>query len=220
LQASARQILNSFYLVCPNGFGNLLRCRFFREFDVMLYGVIIFVFVSAAVVLVGGRFWRNRPLPYRRDILYASLFLLMFAGLLIMIVGSATLRRDLEMRSWPTVIGEVVSSDVVGSRAFHPDVTYSYVVDGIRYTGSSDLMMPGFGGKRSRLETAEIMAKTYPPGKKVGVHYDPEHPERSTLRAGLSYGACLQLAFGLLLYLGGMFMLPWRFRLRNRALLK
>jgi hypothetical protein len=192
----------------------------FCDFSVMIFGIIIFIVISVVVLIIGGRFWKDRPLPRKRGVLYAAIFILLFTGLLIMIVGSARIRRDLEIQSWPSVTGEIISSDVAGSRAFHPEITYSYTIDGVRYIGISDLKMPGFGGKRSRLETAEIIVEEYPPGSGVDVYYDPDIPKQSTLYAGLSYGACLQMTFGFLLYLGGVFMLPWRFRLRSRAMLR
>lgn len=192
----------------------------FSGYDGMVVGVIIFVVVSAAVIVIGGRFWKGRPLPRKRAVLYAAIFILMSTGLLIMIVGAVQIRYDLEIRSWPTVAGKIVSSHVSGVRAFHPAVTYTYTVDGVRHTATSALKMPGFGGRRNRLETSEILVEEYPPGAEIVVHYDPENPARSALNAGLSYGACLQIAFGFLLYLSGVFMLPWRFRLRSRPILK
>jgi hypothetical protein len=182
----------------------------------MLIGFAVFVIVSTIVLIIGGRFWRSRTLPRKRGTVYAAIAVLMLAGLLIMIVGAARIRVDVEIRSWPTVSGYVVSSDVAGKRAMHPNVTYRYTVDGREFKGVSDLDMPGFGNRRSRLETAEIIVHEYPPGTIVTVHYNPDNPADSTLRYTLEYGPTIQIMFGFLLYLGGVFMLPWRFRLRHR----
>ncbi len=179
----------------------------------MVFAFAIFVIISVMVIIIGGRVWRNRPLPEKRGMVYAVIAILMIAGLCVMIIGAARLRIDLAIRSWPTVSGEVVSSDVTGARAIHPDIAYRYEVDGRSYEGISDIGMPGFGNRRSRLETAEIIVHDYPPGTIVTVHYDPDNPADSTLSHGLEYGPMLQLAFGFLLYLGGVFLLPWRFRL-------
>ncbi len=181
----------------------------------MLFGFAIFVIISMIVLIIGGRFWRNRPMPEKRGMVYAIIVILMVGGLCIMIIGAARLRVDLDVRSWPTVSGEVVSSDVTGSRAIHPNVAYRYSVNGREYDGVSDIGMPGFGNRRSRLETAEIIAHEYPPGTIVTVHYNPDSPAESSLSHGLEYGPILQIPFGFLLYLGGVFVLPWRFRLRR-----
>ncbi len=179
----------------------------------MLIGFAIFVIISVAVLIIGGRYWRDRVLPKKRGMVYAAIAILMIGGLVVMVVGSGRLRVDMDVRSWPKVSGKVISSGVAGSRAIHPNVAYSYIVDGKEYRGISDLDMPGFGNRRSRLETAEIIAHAYPPGTEVMVHYNPDDPAESTLSHGLEYGPMLQITFGFLLYLGGVFMLPWRFRL-------
>ena len=179
----------------------------------MLIGFAVFVIVSTIVLIIGGRFWRYRPMPEKRGMVYAVIAVLMLAGLLIMVVGASRIRVDLEMRLWLQMPGEVVSSEVAGSRALHPDVTYRYTVDGKEYTGASDLGMPGFGNRTSRLETAEIIVRDYPPGTIITVYYNPDNPSESTLSHTLEYGPSLQIMFGFLLYLGGVFMLPWCLRL-------
>jgi hypothetical protein len=184
----------------------------------MAIGLVIFVLLSVVVLLIGGRFWQNRRLPANRATLYTATAVLMVTGLLLIMIGSVQVRRDLDIGSWPAVTGKIVSSEVVGSRAFHPRVAYRYVVDGTEYEGISDLKMPGFGGKRNRLETSEILIHEYPPGSEVVVHYDPEDHAVSTLNPGLSYAPCMQTALGILVYLGGVFLLPWRFRLRRPRL--
>jgi hypothetical protein len=179
----------------------------------MLIGFALFVIISVAVLIMGGRFWRNRTLPRKRGMVYAAIAVLLIGGLFVMIIGASRLRVDLDVRSWPEVSGEVVSSGIAGSRAVHPNVAYRYNVYGQEYSGVSDLDMPGFGNRNSRLETAEIIAHEYSPGTTVTVHYNPDDPAESTLSHGLEYGPVLQITFGFLLYLGGVFMLPWRFRL-------
>lgn len=184
----------------------------------MLFGFVIFVVVSVIVLIIGGRFWRGRIMPDKPGMVYAAIAILMIAGILVMTVGAVRLRVDLDVRSWPTVSGEVVASDVAGTRAIHPNISYRYQVNGKEYSGVSDIGMPGFGNRRSRMETAETIVHDYPPGTIVTVHYNPDDPAQSTLSHGLEYGPALQIMFGFLLYLGGVFMLPWRFRLRRPRL--
>lgn len=159
---------------------------------------VLFVSVVAAAILI----WRHPLLAKRRS------FLLIFVGIgaavavVEMISGFVDLRRELSMTRWPIVEGAIVTSEVGGERAFHPEITYSYEVNGIDYSGSSALNAPGFGGKRNRLEQAEILARQYSAGSPISVHYDPSDPAISVLKAEVTYNTYLQLALGLFLIIG------------------
>lgn len=78
----------------------------------------------------------------------------------------------------------------------------------------SHLDTPGFGNKRRRLEVAEKSTARYPAGTMIPVHYNPDCPEISRLRVGPSSGSYLQLTFGFVLYMAGLFMIIPVFRRR------
>lgn len=102
----------------------------------------------------------------------------------------------MEGRSWPVTQGTVVASTVGGRRAYHPEITYEFSVDGHPYRGMSDLDVPGFGTRASRLNVAEVLVSEYPVGRHVTVHYDPTDPARNRLRVGIPHTVFLLLSVG------------------------
>ena len=88
---------------------------------------------------------------------------------------------------WPTAPGEIISSaveDVPGRLpSYEPKVSYSYSVGGVTRTGNR----LRFGDNTVSFEaTARKRLASYPRGTAIQVHYDPEDPERSVLRPGVS----------------------------------
>lgn len=127
-------------------------------------------------------------------------------GALLTILMTNDMTGQLSQKDWPIVDGIIVSSEVTGERAFHPRVVYRYYIDGILHTDSSDLHVPGFGGKRKRMEVAEKLVALYWKGDTVEVHYDPDRPVDSYLESSLRWGTFGRLGFGLTLYLAGILM--------------
>jgi hypothetical protein len=92
---------------------------------------------------------RKRSLRLSRVIGLAAAVFFILAALL----GhreTARLEWYLATARWPTVIGKVISAEVVGKRAFVPKVTYTYQVGDSLYTGMTDLEVPGFGTRNVR----------------------------------------------------------------------
>lgn len=166
----------------------------------MTAGIFIFLFFTFLAFGLGMIMRNKAPAPKRRRLWRTMAVLSLVLGLLLIIVGAAELFGTIEARSWPITEGVVLSSTVAGSKAFHPEVTYIYSVNGKSHLATSYLGMPGFGGKRNRLDAAEKIIAQYPPGTAVTVHYDPDNPARSELRVGPAYDTCLHIALGLLLY--------------------
>ncbi len=166
--------------------------------------ILSFVFVLLIVSVLAGLLVRQRG-RYLRS---STSFILTLVSLCLgsILTGSRLyyLQDHLEQK-WLSVEGEVVSSEVIGDRAFHPDIRYRYCVSNQEYLGSTDLNTPPFGGKRNRLETAESIVGDFPVGKKIKVYYDPENPSISMLRIGIKYGIYIQLAAGILLLNAGLF---------------
>lgn len=105
-------------------------------------------------------------------------------------------KQALEMgdsREWPTTQGLITSAHITqrtnsdshkggysGSSRYQYEVqvTYSYQVDGLPYTGKRLRIRPTTysNEQHARRELAD-----YPVGQQVKVHYDPAEPERSVL---------------------------------------
>ncbi|MFH2056894.1 MAG: DUF3592 domain-containing protein [bacterium] len=128
-------------------------------------------------------------------------------GLLLTLLDSGTLQRKWAERSWPSVTGEVVSTELVHGNAYAPLITYKYEVGDSTYTATSDGRAPGFGGKRRRYDAAEAIIHEYAPGSEILVHYNPANPSESTLRPGPNWDVFAQLSFGSMLMMLGVALL-------------
>ncbi len=148
---------------------------------------------------------------HRQKILKSGIAVtLMIGGLIVVIIQSRRLSDDWARRDWPVTEGVVVASHVSGTRAFHPGIRYTYTVGDRSYEGVSDLDVPGFGTKSNRLNVAERSLVDFPAGKKITVHYDPEHPDDSRLRVAVPMATFLFLSIGGLCSAGGIL---WSIRL-------
>lgn len=101
-------------------------------------------------------------------------------------------RAAARTRVWPTVAGQIASSGVhefhdleqnqQASRwqaLYRPEVTYSYELAGVRYTG--DKVNMGGTVSASTDALARRVAAKYPVGVAVEVHYNPANPADSVL---------------------------------------
>lgn len=101
--------------------------------------------------------------------------------------------------AWPTVAGQVTSSDVrhstdsEGGDSYSPEVTYAYEVDNRSYENST--IKFGENSYNSRREAERITGR-YPVGQPVNVAYDPNDPGRSVLEPGVSGGSYIVLSIG------------------------
>ena len=152
----------------------------------------------------------------------ASPRILMFIIALILIAGGVLLlqfaygdfQRYRALNQWPSTTGTIIISDVIGERAFRPNLVYTYEVAGQVYRDSSDLNMPSFGGRNNRRSAAETMAGMYPVGSTVVIHYQPEDPANSRLRVSPPWSVYGQMGFGGVLLLLGLFVTGWYLRRR------
>ncbi len=88
-----------------------------------------------------------------------------------------------QSRSWSSIEGRVVSSQIIrGRKKFESAIEYEYVVDGKIYYNSrvrlSNIAEPA----------AQVKAKVqkYAKGARVIVYYDPQNPQSATLERNLS----------------------------------
>lgn len=149
---------------------------------------------------------RRRPLPLRRVAGVAAAVFLILATLL----GhreTARLEWYLATARWPAVTGKVISASVIGKRAFVPKVTYTYQVGDSLYTATTDLEVPGFGTRSNRLDVAEKSIADYAPDALVTVHYDPNNPGISRLKASVPWNVYVRLSTAVFASLIGVVVL-------------
>jgi hypothetical protein len=163
----------------------------------MIIAIVALVILTAADLLL-IRIIRKTPavIPFLR-ILFFSLLLL---GIGLIFWQGERISTSLQKRQWPTIIAEITKSNVVGTRAFHPVITYQFNINNNIYRNNTNLSTPGFGGKRSRHDTAETIIKEFPQGKKVKIYYNPQNPQESYMRIGPYWSDFVQFSFGLFLY--------------------
>lgn len=111
------------------------------------------------------------------------------------------------MRSRPVIGAEITNVHIVGERAFHPEVSYRYTVADSVYAGVAEIHVPGFGGKRKRLDVAEKEAADIAVGDTIYFNYNPAHPNDVYIPEHLTK-PILQTGFGLFLVLAGAFFIP------------
>lgn len=167
------------------------------EFVIILTASLVIV-----AVLFAARF------PQKQSLISV---ILIGVGLFFIISRGAQLKSELGKTAWPTVVGRVTTSDVIGARAYHPEVRFEYSVGGQMYASQDNLSTPGFGSKSKRREVAVKSLVQYPPGAEVKVRYNPRHPAEGYIHVGPTHGDYIGLSFGLLLLCGGV-VLVTKFR--------
>ncbi len=116
-----------------------------------------------------------------------ALFIL--GGLVLLVVRRRRSALSRASRSWPTVSGTVLASEVrhygiteSARRRYYPAVTYRYEVDGRTYSGKRMY----FDEVASTESWAAELARKYPVGSTAPVYYDPADPECALLEPRLS----------------------------------
>jgi hypothetical protein len=151
-----------------------------KDISVVLAGYLILILMAlVAVAAVLGV--RNYPLRIARWVLALGLALGV-AGVILVAVQARGVAENRKLRNWPTVTGTVISSEVIGIRAFRPNIVYEYVVGGETYRDSTSLNPPSFGNRNTREGEATALTEEYSVGREVLVHYDPQQPSNSLLR--------------------------------------
>ena len=97
-------------------------------------------------------------------------------GLLAAVDTVGEVRNGLAARGWPTVEGEVILSRRHAGRTRLKDFEYGYSVAGQDYTSSRAAFL--------RVPYVDPLHETYPSGRRVTVHYDPEDPSRAVIETG------------------------------------
>jgi hypothetical protein len=120
-------------------------------------------------------------------------------GLGGILAASFMLAAAWQSLSWPTVQGSISSSRVTKTSSkltrYGVGVTYSYWVEGRLYWGevyshSSDTLPGSFRNEDEALKeyASHALFRQWQRGRPVTVHYDPQDPSESVLRAGSTIG--------------------------------
>jgi hypothetical protein len=143
-------------------------------------------------------------------------------GVFFIVQGVEEWRLGEASRSWPTVEGRVLESEVAtratGSRGSGGpstttthEIRYEYEIDGVRREGRrvAYTVAMGEGDLRAR-------AARYPGGRSVGVHVDPEDADRAVLEPGADGWNLVPIAMGALavLFPAAVVTFAWRLCLR------
>jgi hypothetical protein len=133
------------------------------------------------------------------DNVMLAIFVLMFGGLGVMLIGVGVREWVIQRRVMATAVGVdavILSAEVKSSRSADtdqrllrdnsttshtPEVRFEYVLNGVRY--ESDMLYPTVivRGYASRESAAEEI-REYTPGAKVKAYSDASFPERGFLR--------------------------------------
>jgi len=155
------------------------------------------------------------PFFLRRSFRLIFAFVSLFLGAYLIYRGVDKIEKAAEIRHWPNVSGTVLRSNVLGVRAFHPNVVFEYYVEGVRHIDSTNFDPASFGGRNAKRNTAEVIVKSYPAGREITVYYDPANPNRTTLRPYAGWSAYGILSFGVTLVFIGIIL--GYFSLRKRT---
>ena len=119
--------------------------------------------------------------------------------------------------NWPTAPGRIITSKAVTENSadssdtmYHADIRYSYIVEGVTYTGNRVRF-----GEFSTNDRDYVWrtVKRYPVAKEVSVHYNPQEAGKSVLETGINWMVYSLLGGGLAFGTAGVllqFILPRR----------
>lgn len=182
-----------------------------------LAGIILFAASIVALVIawIIGRYILT-------GVIWAHIAFIGVAIVLMIAGGTGTvlkvkqIKEAFSYRQWPTTMGKVISSKVVGDRGYRPEIRYEYRIEGKTYQNTSHLNLPNFGGRINRLDAAETTVESYPEGKRIKVYYNPFEPENAYLNISPPAWVYLQGATYLTLFMVGSVLLLLHFVARQR----
>jgi hypothetical protein len=134
----------------------------------------------------------------------------LFGGLAGLWISTGYLVDAYSSAAWPRTTGKVIRSEL-GSESdsrrsedrtrYWPKVEYKYDVDGKTFQSNNitlDGLRTGPHVGSGKAQAEEVWSR-YPIDMQVGVHYDPDYPERATLQTGVSLNNFFVPIFALVL---------------------
>ncbi len=144
----------------------------------------------------------------------ASVFfgVFMLVGIGLFFLGIQAWKNAEASRSWPSVQGKVISSEVTTrhshssgshggtSTTYGAEIIYQYSYQGQEYRSNKGGMMRS---SSSEYSFADRTVRRYPPGTPVKVFVDPKKPSESLLTPGAGWGEPAMIVMGLIFGLIG-----------------
>jgi len=149
--------------------------------------------------------WRRWRIYNPGGVVLSVIICFLICGILLILFSSNAISESLVRQSWPATMAKVVETNITGERAYNPELHCTYEVAGKQYFFSTDLKTPGFGRKRSRRQTAEIILKDYPIGSEVRLKYNPKNPEEALIRTGPYWSDYMKISIGVLFTVLGLY---------------
>lgn len=167
------------------------------------------IVVTAVLGLAIGILAFQRPLLRVNSarIRYGLLLPLAVLGAWMIHYYMAAIGEYISYRSWPTVEGVVVASEIRQTPDHLPQITYEYEVDGMHYRQTTNLETPMFGSRNQRYSTALEITDKYPVGRRVLVHYRADEPNISRISLAIRFDFFVKLALGAILLFVGIMVL-------------
>ncbi len=144
-------------------------------------------------------------------VLFFGLFFAIGFGILGFGVHSMHMAKKAE--HWPTVPGQITSSDFVVSSdddgtSYRTKLSYTYNANGRDYTNKKIAF--GYAGSSSQKFHRDIY-DALPVNSQVAVRYDPANPERAVLSFGIHQSIMFLMLFGATwtLFTAGMAAMFW-----------
>ncbi|TQV75954.1 DUF3592 domain-containing protein [Exilibacterium tricleocarpae] len=140
-------------------------------------------------------------------------------GILFILIGTNTIYQAYKSSSWPSVQGQIISSEIKAHSSTYTDTTtnrtknetvydaqinYSYVVNGVTYS-NDDVRIGGTVKTNMKMWTTRLLDK-YPRGKVVTVYYKPEAPFQSVLEKGFQLSTFALLGMGLFFFIFAIYI--------------
>jgi len=132
------------------------------------------------------------------------LIIFLFLGAVLIYIQIGEISITLSRQQWPKTTATVIKTQIVGERAYNPEITCIYNVDNTEYSLITGLGTPGFGRKRSRQSTAQIIIDEYPVGSLVTIIYNPQNPAEAYIRTGPYWHNYMQLSLGIIVFCIGI----------------
>ena len=134
---------------------------------------VLLISTSAIALLITtliGKRWSSWVIPAW---LISIMIFLSILGIIFIIQQSGEISNGFSRQSWPSTTAVIVETNIIGERAYSPQISCQYEIEGQIYLLKTDLKTPGFGRKKSRQQTSRIIISNYSVGSSVTVFYNP-----------------------------------------------
>lgn len=109
-----------------------------------------------------------------------SIVIIIFGVILLGFLGLFSIVKQINSSSWPTIEAEVISTDGMDKG----EIEYQYVVnDRVYHSKRLAFFYVELNERNPERALARSIARRYPVGSTIIIHYDPDNPESAVLGA-------------------------------------